>query len=188
MWALVIGWLALASIGGCVLAAFLSIFFLFAAAVRGEKSWWILHEVHKQARYGAANQAVTAFVYLVAYSSLLMVIWVAGNALREWIRAAQQAKPPRRRTLNAAPKACLSLGILAFVLAGLYPPWVERADIPYRLHFRRSAGYSFIWSPPPLADWPPQASMEIDYGRLGIEWLIVGVATGGLVFAHRRRA
>jgi hypothetical protein len=193
---LVIGWLALAPLGWCVAAAFLSIPFLFGAVFRGDMSWWILHEVHKQMRYGAANAAVTAFVYLAAYASLLSVIWAAGKALWKDVRRAQHAptfhtaftpaNPPQRRTLNAAPKACLWLGILAFVLLGLYSPWVERADIPYRLHFARSAGYSFIWSPPPLPDWPRQASMEVNLARLGTEWLIVGVVTAGLAFTLRK--
>lgn len=67
-------------------------------------------------------------------------------------------------------------GLVAFVLFGVFPPWVERMDVPYRVHVERSEGYGLIVSPPPPWVGGPfdyRASVHIDWSRLMLEWIIL---------------
>lgn len=76
------------------------------------------------------------------------------------------------------------------IAAGLYPPWTEKANIPYRLHFERSIGYSFLWSPPGSSvakEYPGMTSVAVDGQRLLIEWFLIGLFAGVGMLASRRR-
>lgn len=68
--------------------------------------------------------------------------------------------------MNRKQKICLLAGITVIVVMGLFPPWVLE---------RRVGPYSFIGHPPGDARF-------IDLYRLGIQFLIVAVATAGLIF------
>lgn len=82
-------------------------------------------------------------------------------------------------------RVCIWLGIIAFSLTGLFPPWVESLNVPRRAHYEKSVGYSFLGTPPAPSsllstDWShlaPLASIGVDYPRLLIEWAIVGAVT-----------
>ena len=50
--------------------------------------------------------------------------------------------------MNRAQVSCMWAGVLVVVLMGLYPLWVERLDIPYRLHLQRPAGYGWLFAGP----------------------------------------
>src|SRR5689334_3666214 len=83
--------------------------------------------------------------------------------------------------MNSRTKMVLICAGLLIALSGLFPPWRERADIPYKLHFDKSLGYSFIWSPPgstlvggaQFANLSNATTIEIDLSRLFVEWIIV---------------
>jgi len=78
----------------------------------------------------------------------------------------------------------LRFGFLAFVLIGLYPPWMVRIDVPYRMHVGQNAGYHLIVSPPapdrnqPFGD---RASVQLDWSRLMLEWVILAGVVGGVL-------
>jgi hypothetical protein len=86
-------------------------------------------------------------------------------------------------------KRWLLFATAAIIAAGLYPPWEEKADIPYRLHFERSVGYSFLWSPPGSSvaeDYPGMTSISVDGQRLLIEWFLIGLAAAVGTLAGQR--
>lgn len=80
--------------------------------------------------------------------------------------------------MNVKQKRCLWVGVFFFVLAGLVPPWIGRVDIPYRAHFERPLGYSFIINPPNPGGLEKEVSIQLDLRRLSVEWLIVAMVTG----------
>jgi hypothetical protein len=87
-------------------------------------------------------------------------------------------------------KRWLWFATAVIIAAGLYPPWTERANIPYRLHFERSIGYSFLWSPPSSSvanEYPGMTSVGVDGQRLFIEWFVIGIAAAAGMLASRRR-
>ena len=68
-----------------------------------------------------------------------------------------------------AQKAILLCATLAFVLCGIFPPW---------LSYGRAADYSFILLPP--------VSGRLDFSRLVVEWLCVGaIASMAWIFTAR---
>jgi hypothetical protein len=72
----------------------------------------------------------------------------------------------------------LWLGIIAFVLMCIVPPWTEVRRLPksnikayYPLDYRE------LWNPPYQA--------QIDFGRLFLQLFVVCVITGGLIYTLR---
>lgn len=78
---------------------------------------------------------------------------------------------------NTIPKERIVIvcGSILIVLAGLYPPWTER--LPYGID--RAGPYSPIWRPP--------AGDTVDLARLGIEWIVIVVLTGLVLFLFRKK-
>jgi hypothetical protein len=57
---------------------------------------------------------------------------------------------------------------VAFLLAGLFPPWVQTFDLN-STHTRTAAGYAFILSPPPLTEYSYSIGIQLDTSWLWIE-------------------
>lgn len=99
---------------------------------------------------------------------------------------AQAFRVPNAKAISWTFRA----GILVFVLLAIFPPWIVRIDIPYRIHSEKSAGYSLILSPPDLDKSQPfadRASVQLDWSRLALQWLILaGVVGGTLVWQFTR--
>ena len=96
--------------------------------------------------------------------------------------------------MNVKQKVCIWIGIMAFMLMGILPPWVYRLDIENNgavVRVEASAGYSFLTSPPAPRKpwvWPSgQTTVSIDVTRLLIQWAVVVVVVGGLVFTLGER-
>ena len=74
----------------------------------------------------------------------------------------------------------LLAGFIVFALLGAYPPWIERIDIPYRLHLERRIGHGWLLAPPEARHFGDRGTVQVDWSRLELEWLvlagIVGVA------------
>jgi hypothetical protein len=81
-------------------------------------------------------------------------------------------------------------GLIIVVLMGLFPPWNYTFISPRGGYGQseRSAGYHPIFYPPPpeVENWPVYG-VRIDFVRLLIQWIIVGLLTGGLVLFLRER-
>lgn len=81
--------------------------------------------------------------------------------------------------MNKKQKIVLWVGIAAFVLMGLYPPWmISKAPM-------RSEGYSFVLAPP--VGTIDETFCQINMPRLYIQWMIV-VVIGGLVISFKKQA
>ena len=98
----------------------------------------------------------------------------------------QKRKYPQ--LVNKNQTIVLFVGALAIVLLGLFLPWREKADIPYKVHFDKSLGYSFIWSPPnstlagarQFSNLSDSTTITVDVSRLFIEWIMVAIITSVL--------
>lgn len=117
------------------------------------------------------------------------------------------APVPRESTMgslaNAVPawlaglltrKTIVALGAIAFVLAGLFPPWLRTLDVE-SVHLLRNAGYAFIASPPTPGNdgykvlqpelpgrLSPLGGIRLDTSRLLVEWCCILVMAGAAWF------
>lgn len=87
--------------------------------------------------------------------------------------------------MNPRQRIVLAAGAVVIVALGLFPPWREKADIPYKVHFEKALGHHFIASPPSstltgqprLSYLRNETTIQVDLSRLFIEWVVVGVMT-----------
>lgn len=79
-----------------------------------------------------------------------------------------RSKPWRLVKRISAQKCVLLCGAVAFVLSGLFPPWLTTE--PFSEHSHASAYRSFILRPP--------RDSNLDISRLAVEWLCIVAATG----------
>ena len=90
----------------------------------------------------------------------------------------------RRREIwimNWKQKICLWVGIVAFVLMGIFPPWV--AAPPGGGNYV-AGGYAFILFPRNQfgeSHW----LARIDLGQLAAQWAMVAVVTAGLIVTFK---
>lgn len=83
-----------------------------------------------------------------------------------------------QKGFNAKQLKMFQIGLLVAVLMGIFPPWVDNFSIDLNgtnMHSQGSAGYGFILNPPTAAAWH---TISLDFGRLCIQWLVVGLAVG----------
>jgi hypothetical protein len=78
--------------------------------------------------------------------------------------------------MNRKQIICLWIGIIIIVLMGIFPPWsAYKGDGEcYLLH-------KFILFQPAEKNIPAR----IDTGHLFVQWIMVAVVTGGLIFTFR---
>jgi hypothetical protein len=80
--------------------------------------------------------------------------------------------------MNKKQEKCVWIGIIIFVLMGIFPPWI--------LHYQRlirdqvialfhSGGYDFLFV-------PPNNAVCIDLTRLITQWLMLSVLTAWIVY------
>src|ERR1017187_48672 len=83
----------------------------------------------------------------------------------------------------------------AFILTGLFPPWQFTTDkdsvnggriafsyVPpsQGVHSRKPAGYSLLFTPPTNPDNSEGNGVQIDLGRLILEWAVLSAITGAV--------
>jgi hypothetical protein len=85
-------------------------------------------------------------------------------------------------SINKKQKIALLVGFAIIVLMGLFPPWCW--NIPHGGQYFHQAGqYAFLFS---SSDYNYIGS-EIDVTRLFIQWVVVGIATAGIMFLLKDR-
>ena len=84
------------------------------------------------------------------------------------------------------PKKIIILGAIAFVLSGLFPPWVHTRNYPDTRSIENPAGYRLIFDPPPAVQKSRFAGVQIDRARLLIQWAIIGAIVAGVVVLRRK--
>lgn len=71
--------------------------------------------------------------------------------------------------------------LAALILTCLFPPWLYTFDAQ-ATHSRKPAGYSLLFSPPTNPDSTGEDArffgVQLDFGRLFIEWIALAAMTG----------
>ena len=82
-------------------------------------------------------------------------------------------------------KSILIIGIIVILAMGLYPPWNETLTRPSIPLHRNESGWLF--DPPYPSDYYPYGAWEvrIDLRKLGLEWLLVCIAVGGILWISK---
>jgi len=83
--------------------------------------------------------------------------------------------------MNPKQKKFVRLGVGVMVLMGFMPPWTITLHLG-DIDVHRPADYSFIFDPPKSVEI---ASVNIDFGRLLIQWAVVGFVIGAGIFYYR---
>lgn len=98
--------------------------------------------------------------------------------------------------MNLKQKICLWIGIGVFVLMCLFPPWTLQLtstsiltlsfDQKQWLAGQKSSAYKFLLTPPQLMGAAKiGVPFQIDVPKLGIQWAVVAVITGGLLVTFK---
>jgi hypothetical protein len=78
------------------------------------------------------------------------------------------------------PRRLLLIAASLFILSCLFPPWQYTADRngSAGYHSRNPAGSSLLFDPPTNPDRNYGSGVQIDFGRLFIEWAALAAVTG----------
>jgi hypothetical protein len=79
------------------------------------------------------------------------------------------------------------VGTAVFIICcmGVFPPWVFRAKMGGR-YVVNNLGYSFIGTPP-ISGGDDYRTGQVDYNRLLLQWAIVAIAAGGLIYIPKKQ-
>ena len=88
--------------------------------------------------------------------------------------------------MRLPPKPIIILGAFAFIVSGLFPPWVFTLNPPNASPTETPGGYHLIFDPPPPERKLAIAGVRIDYARLLIQWAVIGVIVAGAVGIRRK--
>ena|SRR5438046_2006147 len=84
-------------------------------------------------------------------------------------------------------KHAIAAGFAFFLVASLFPPWVQTFQDQGISQVRRDAGYHVLFTPPEPSRDHPKFGVAIDSQRLLIEYLVILVAAGGFFVAGKAR-
>jgi hypothetical protein len=79
--------------------------------------------------------------------------------------------------------------LAVFILTGIFPPWQyitdkdsvsghQYAPPSQGVHSRKPAGYSWLFAPPVNPDGSAGNGVQIDFGRVFLEWAVLAAITG----------
>jgi hypothetical protein len=82
-------------------------------------------------------------------------------------------------------KSILILGVVIILAMGVYPPWTETFARPGRpALYRNESGWLF--DPPFPSEYEYGVwEVRIDFGKLGLEWLLVCIAFGVILWISK---
>lgn len=83
--------------------------------------------------------------------------------------------------MNMKQKKVIWIGLIIFILMGLFPPWVshyERFASQTGTTLYKADSYGFILFPPSYSAW-------VDLSRLIPQWLMLSVLTAWIVYLKR---
>lgn len=89
-------------------------------------------------------------------------------------------------TFNPKQLRVLIAASVIFVIMGIFPPWTYTFN-GESIHSEKPAGYELIISPPKpeRGNGDPESGIRLDMTRLLVQWLVLFVATGGLLLLKR---
>lgn len=83
------------------------------------------------------------------------------------------------KMLKDKARVVVLCGALAFVLCGLFPPWLYTVSQDgYAAN--KSAGFGLLFDAPDPSNRAAGSGIRLDTARLAVEWLCVLAATGAL--------
>jgi hypothetical protein len=88
---------------------------------------------------------------------------------------------------NRNQKVILGIALGTIILTIIFPPWIEIFSGRLGIHSERPIGYAMIFLPPNPHPGELQYSLSIDFSRLILQWLIVILTAGGLLFWMKDR-
>jgi hypothetical protein len=91
------------------------------------------------------------------------------------------SSPPRSKSSSTSPaKRIIKWAAIVFAASCLIPPWQYTADRNggYGFHSREPAGYSLLFDPPTNPNRTEGHGVQIDFGRLFLEWAAFAAVTG----------
>src|SRR6266568_959797 len=94
------------------------------------------------------------------------------------------------KAMKPAPaKRIIKWAVIVFVASCLIPPWQFTADRNGNggFHSHKPAGYSLIFVPPTNPDQNQWNGVQIDFGRLFIEWAALVVVAGLILFLKNEK-
>lgn len=80
-------------------------------------------------------------------------------------------------TINKNQRKILIVGVVLFILIGVFPPWIYTLDAR-SVSSQKPAGYFLIIEPPEPERSGVAYGVEVDINRLIIQWLVAAAATG----------
>jgi hypothetical protein len=83
-------------------------------------------------------------------------------------------------------KKIISIALIIIILVGVIPPWKQSLTTEKYQH-EKPLGYGFIFYPPRLSDDFYAYSVSIDFSRLFLQWVVVILVAGLLIFIKGRR-
>lgn len=118
--------------------------------------------------------------------TVFIVLLVIGVLL---IFAFRDKKPKEegKQSMNRKQRICVWTGVVAIVLMGIYPPWMDAIVIDDSLDgnvvIKRDLGYHHITRP----IWKRHIGARVNTGRLCVQWFAVTFVTGGLIAAFAEK-
>jgi len=85
--------------------------------------------------------------------------------------------------MNSKQKKVIVFAVAVMVLMTLFPPWTQTFHRTGGATLRKPAGYSFIFDAPEPSVYA--AGIQLDFSRLLLQWFVVALIAGGLVFAFK---
>ncbi|MCP3669819.1 MAG: hypothetical protein GY814_05200 [Gammaproteobacteria bacterium] len=88
--------------------------------------------------------------------------------------------------INRKQKTLIIAGVLVFILAGSFPPWLYTLHVN-RIDTEKPAGYAPIFDPPNPEKNDHYHGIKLDASRLVVQWLVIIAGTGlGLLLTCKK--
>lgn len=81
--------------------------------------------------------------------------------------------------MNKKQKIILCVGLVLFVLMGLFPSWIEQHPTRYGIQSKDLGHWPILMPPEPSIS--TYHRVEINFSRLVVQWTVVMIATSGLI-------
>jgi hypothetical protein len=110
--------------------------------------------------------------------------------LKEYVEKAFREQRNGSREKNPfvwQTKHIVLVAVVLIVIMGLFPPWTDMLRIQGRIDTERPTGYAFIFSPPAPTINKQDGSVRIDFGRLLLQWFLVGVVAATAIYLRKER-
>jgi len=119
-----------------------------------------------------SSKDIEELVWLFAVVAIIVLAAIVSVLEKRFKARTSPSGSPAKRILKWAA--------VVFVASCLIPPWQFTADRngSYGYHSRKPAGYSLLFVPPTNPNESVWNGVQIDFGRLFLEWAALAAITG----------